>query len=60
MSATQHPAEQERRVAEELWLTYFNAYLLKQGVISSQEFARMTELIATRSRKKPPLRKEAK
>ena len=53
-------AEQERRTAEEIWLNYFNSYLLRQGVISSREYARMSELIATRSRrKKPPTQKEA-
>lgn len=53
--------EPERRVAEDIWLNYFNSYLLHQGVISSKEYARMSELIATRSRRnKPPPRKEAR
>lgn len=53
-------AEQERRMAEDAWLNYFNSYLLHHGVISSKEYARMTELIATRSRKnQTPPQKEA-
>ena len=52
--------EQERRMAEDAWLNYFNSYLLHQGIISPKEYARMTELIATRSRKnKVPPQKEA-
>ena len=53
-------AEQERRMAEDAWLNYFNSYLLHQGVISSKEYARMAELIATRNRKNKALpQKEA-
>ena len=60
MSESRYLAEQERRTAEEIWLNYFNSYLLRQGVISTREYARMSELIATRSRKsKPPPRKES-
>lgn len=34
--------------AEDIWLNYFNRYLLIKGVISEKEYKRMTELIATR------------
>ena len=61
MSDAQHLTDQERRVAEEIWLNYLNSYLLHQGAISHKEYARMTELIATRSRRnKPPPRKEVR
>ena len=44
----------EQRVAEDVWLNYFNRYLFEHGTISKKEYLRMTELIAMRASKKPP------
>ena len=49
--------EQRIKLAEELWLTYFNRVLLEQGIITPAEHNRMTALIATRSSQKFPHRK---
>lgn len=49
---------QEKHMAEEIWLNYFNRYLRDHGVISDHEFTRMAELILKRKRKSPP-QKEA-
>lgn len=38
-------------MAEELWLNYFNRYLLEQGVITENEYARMADLILKETRK---------
>lgn len=43
--------ERERAMAEELWLNYFNRYLLEQGVITENEYARMADLILKETRK---------
>lgn len=53
MKKTIPDSERERRVAEDLWLNYFNRYLRDEGVISEKEFTRMTELIARRKQKAP-------
>ena len=46
-------AEQRRkRMAEEIWLNYFNRMLLERGVISQVEYNRMVALIANRSPRK--------
>ena len=37
--------------AENLWLNYFNKFLLESGTISISEYKRMTELIASRKAK---------
>jgi hypothetical protein len=58
MKKTIPDSERERRVAEDLWLNYFNRYLRDEGVISEKEFTRMTELIARR-KQRPPNQKEA-
>ena len=58
MKKTIPDSERERRVAEDLWLNYFNRYLRDEGVISEKEFTRMTELIARR-KPRPPHQKEA-
>ena len=42
-------AELENRVAEEIWLQYFNRYLLENGTVSEKEYKRMTEMIARRN-----------
>ena len=53
MKKTMPDSERERRVAEDLWLNYFNRYLRDESVISEMEFIRMTELIARRKQKAP-------
>ena len=53
MKKTMPDSERERRVAEDLWLNYFNRYLRDEGVICEKEFTRMTELIARRKQKTP-------
>ena len=49
--------EQRIKLAEELWLTYFNRVLLEQGIITQSEHNRMTALIAARSSQKAQHRK---
>ena len=38
--------EREKRMAEDIWLNYFNRYLFEHGTISEKEYKKMTELIA--------------
>jgi hypothetical protein len=38
-----------KKVAEELWLNYFNRFLFEKGLITESERNRMTTLIANRS-----------
>lgn len=40
--------ELERRMAEDLWLNYFNRYLFENGTISEKEYKKMTEKIVER------------
>lgn len=40
----------EKQVAEEIWLHYFNNYLLEHGVITEREHRKMIALIAGRKR----------
>ena len=40
--------ERERRLTEDIWLNYFNGYLLEHGTISEKEYKKMTEKIAER------------
>ncbi|MBQ7043508.1 MAG: hypothetical protein IJN78_02780 [Clostridia bacterium] len=40
--------EREKRIAEDIWLNYFNRYLFETGTISEKEYKKMTEKIATR------------
>ena len=40
--------ERERRMAEDIWLNYFNRYLFETGTISEKEYKKMTEKITTR------------
>ena len=35
--------EREKRMAEDIWLNYFNRYLFEHGTISEKEYKRMTE-----------------
>ena len=44
--------EDEKRMAETIWLNYFNRYLFEHGTISEKEYKKMTEKIATRTAKK--------
>ena len=44
--------EREKRMAEDIWLNYFNRYLFEHGTISEREYKKMTEMIATRNDKK--------
>ena len=43
--------EREKRMAEDLWLNYFNRYLFENGTISEKEYKKMTEKIAMRKTK---------
>ena len=40
----------EKKVAEGVWLDYFNRYLFEAGVITEREYTQMTEKIAERDR----------
>ena len=44
--------EREKRMAEDIWLNYFNRYLFEHGTISEREYKKMTEMIAARNDKK--------
>ena len=46
--------EREKRMAEDIWLNYFNRYLFEHGTISEKEYKRMTEKIAARKLKINP------
>ena len=48
--------EREKRMAEDIWLNYFNRYLFENGTISEKEYKKMTELIAIRKSKRSPER----
>ena len=48
--------EREKRMAEDIWLNYFNRYLFEHGTISEKEYKKMTELIALRKSKRFPER----
>ena len=43
--------EKERRIAEDVWLQYFNKLLFETGTISSREYKIMTDKIAQRKQK---------
>ena len=43
--------DSEKRMAEDLWLNYFNRYLFESGTISEKEYKKMTEKIAIRKAK---------
>ena len=49
----------EKRMAEDLWLSYFNRYLFEQGLITEQERNRMVAKIAERNRRTPSGTKKA-
>lgn len=44
--------EREKRMAEDIWLNYFNRYLYESNTISEKEYKRMTEKIAARKAKR--------
>ncbi len=46
--------EREKRMAEDIWLNYFNRYLFEHGTISEKEYKRMTEKIAVRKERRLP------
>ena len=46
--------EREKRMAEDIWLNYFNRYLFENGTISEKEYKKMTEKIAVRKVKRSP------
>lgn len=50
--------EREKRMAEDIWLNYFNRYLYESNIISEKEYKRMTEKIAARKAKRYPERNE--
>lgn len=41
--------EREKRVAEALWLNYFNRYLYINNVIADKEYRQMIELITKKT-----------
>ncbi|MBR3967411.1 MAG: hypothetical protein IKJ91_10110 [Clostridia bacterium] len=41
----------EIRMAEDIWLNYFNRYLFEKGTISEKEYKLMTEKIAGKKAK---------
>ena len=43
--------EREIRLSEDLWLNYFNRYLLENGTITEKEYKKMVEKIANRKAK---------
>ncbi|MGM9664025.1 MAG: hypothetical protein ACI3XF_04215 [Eubacteriales bacterium] len=49
MSKTLTNEEKEKRLAEDIWLNYFNRYLFEDGTISEKEYKKMTEKIAARN-----------
>ena len=46
--------EREKRMAEDIWLNYFNRYLFEHGTISEKEYKKMTEKIAARKTRRSP------
>lgn len=48
MAITSSNEELEKRIAEDIWLNYFNRYLFEHGQISEKEYKQMTEKIAAR------------
>lgn len=56
MSKTLTNEEKEKRLAEDIWLNYFNRYLFEDGTISEKEYKKMTEKIAARKAKRYPER----
>ena len=53
MNAQNDPEARQKRVAEDLWLSYFNRFLFEQGLITEQERNRMTAKIAERKHRAP-------
>lgn len=51
MSKTKTDEEREKRLAESLWLYYFNRYLFEHGTITEKEYKKMTEIMAVREAK---------
>ena len=51
MKKTLSAEKRARRMAEDIWLNYFNRYLWEDGTISETEYKKMTEKIAMRSTK---------
>ncbi len=43
--------EKEKRLAEDIWLNYFNRYLFECETISEKDYKKMTEKIAARNAK---------
>ena len=56
MTKTLTNEEKEKRLAEDIWLNYFNRYLFEDGTISEKEYKKMTEKIAARKAKRYPER----
>ena len=52
MDKTKADYTKEKRMAEEIWLNYFNRFLFEEGTISEKEYKRMTEKIAERMAKR--------
>ena len=48
MKQSRNADELEKRVAEDIWLNYFNKYLYEHGTISDKEYKKMIEKIAKR------------
>ena len=51
MKRTLLDEEREIRLSEDLWLNYFNRYLLENGTITEKEYKKMVEKIANRKAK---------
>ena len=41
----------ERHMAEDVWLNYFNSYLLENGISSEREYLRMVDKMTERKAK---------
>ncbi|MBQ8288763.1 MAG: hypothetical protein IJX76_08370 [Clostridia bacterium] len=52
MEKTLTDEEREKRMAEDIWLCYFNRYLFEHGTISEKEYQKIIELIAIRKSKR--------
>ena len=54
MKSNNNPEITEKRVAEEIWLNYFNRYLHSRGIITDKEFQIMVEKISVFCSKRNP------
>ena len=52
MKKNENSEAMEKRVAEEIWLNYFNQYLHSRGIITDREYQLMVEKISVFCAKK--------